>query len=37
MAIIRERYQIPDIDEVLQELNGSVIFRKIDLNMGFHS
>jgi len=35
-AIIRERHPIPTIDEVLQELNQSKVFSKIDLRMGFH-
>ena len=35
-AIIRERLPIPIVDEVLEELNGSTVFSKLDLRMGFH-
>ena len=36
-AVKRERYPIPTVDEVLQELNNSSVFSKIDLRMGFFS
>jgi len=35
-AIIRERHPIPTVDEVLQDLNQSTVFSKIDLRLGFH-
>ena len=35
-AIIRERLPIPTIDEVLESLNGSGVFSKLDLRWGFH-
>ena len=35
-AIIREHQPIPTIEEVLQDLNGSTIFSKVDLKWGFH-
>ena len=35
-AIKRERLPIPTIDEVLEELNGSAVFSKLDLKWGFH-
>jgi len=35
-AIQRERIPIPRVDEVLEELNGSTVFSKLDINMGFH-
>ena len=35
-AIIRERYPIPTVDEVLQNLNQSAVFSKIDLKWGYH-
>ena len=34
-AIIRERQPIPTIEEILQDLNGSTIFSKVDLKWGF--
>jgi ribosomal protein S27AE len=35
-AIVRERHPIPTVDEVLQSMNGSKVFSKIDLRSGFH-
>ena len=35
-AIIRERHPIPTIEEVLYDLNGSIVFSKLDLRWGFH-
>ena len=35
-AIIRERIPIPTVDEVLENLNGSTVFSKLDLRLGFH-
>lgn len=35
-AIVRERYPIPTVDEVLQSMNGSKIFSKLDLKWGYH-
>lgn len=35
-AIIRERLPIPTVDEVLEELNGSTVFSKLDLRHDFH-
>ena len=35
-GIIRERLPIPTIDEVLESLNGSGVFSKLDLRWGFH-
>ncbi|XP_044179622.1 uncharacterized protein K02A2.6-like [Acropora millepora] len=35
-AIIRERYQIPTVDEVLHNLNQSTVFSKLDLKWGYH-
>ena len=35
-AIVRERLPIPTIDEVLESLNGSAVFSKLDLRWGFH-
>ena len=35
-AIIRERIPIPTVDEVLENLNGSAVFSKLNLRMGFH-
>ena len=35
-AIIRERIPIPTVDEVLKNLDGSAVFSKLDLCLGFH-
>ena len=35
-AIERGRYPIPTVDEILQGLNGSTVFSKIDLKWGYH-
>ena len=35
-AIIRERYQIPTVDEVLHNLNQSTVFSKLDLKWRYH-
>ena len=35
-AIVRERYPIPTVDEILQEVNGSKVFSKLDLKWGYH-
>lgn len=35
-AIIRGRYPIPTVDELLQGMNGSVMFSKLDLKWGYH-
>ena len=35
-AIICERIPIPTVDEVLENLNGSAVFSKLDLCLGFH-
>ena len=35
-AIQREKLPIPTVDEVLEEINGSTVFSKLDMNMGFH-
>lgn len=35
-AIVRERYPIPTVDEVLQSLNQSTVFSKLDLKWGYH-
>ena len=36
VAIIREPYQIPTLDEILHEFNGCTFFSKLDLNKGYH-
>ncbi|XP_041926472.1 uncharacterized protein K02A2.6-like isoform X1 [Alosa sapidissima] len=35
-AIVRERYPIPTVDEILQGMNGSMVFSKLDLKRGYH-
>ena len=35
-AIIRERIPMPAVDEVLENLNGSTMFSKLDLRLGFY-
>ena len=35
-AVVRERYPIPTVDEVLVDLNESTVFSKLDMQMGFH-
>ena len=35
-AIVRERIPMPTVDEVLESLNGSTVFSKLDLRLGFH-
>ena len=35
-AIVRERLPTPTVDEVLEGLNGSTVFSKLDLRWGFH-
>lgn len=35
-AITRERHQMPTIDEVIHDLNGTTVFSKLDLHQGYH-
>ena len=35
-AIQREKLPIPTVVEVLEEMNGSTLLSKLDMNMGFH-
>ena len=35
-AIIKERQAIPTVEEVLQDLNGSTVFSRVDLEWRFH-
>ena len=35
-SIFREPYQIPTLDELIQEYNGCTVFTKLDLNKGCH-
>jgi len=36
LAIVSERHHIPTVDDVLYQLNGSMVFSKLDLRWGFH-
>ena len=36
MAVKREQYPIPTIDEVLKYLNQSKFFSRLDLNSAYH-
>ena len=35
-AIVRGRYPIPSVEELLHRVNGSTMFSKMDLKWGFH-
>jgi hypothetical protein len=35
-AVIRERHPIPTVDEILDRMNGSCVFTKLDLKSAFH-
>ena len=35
-AIIRQRYPIPTVDDVLHNMNGSMVFSKLELKWGYH-
>ena len=35
-AIMRDRHQMPTVDELINDLNGAKIFSKVDLRSGYH-
>lgn len=35
-AVTRERYPIPTVDEVIQDLNQSTVFSKLDIRLAYH-
>ena len=35
-AIVREQHPIPTVDEILYKMNGSEVFSKLDLRLGYH-
>ncbi|CAB3987669.1 Transposon Tf2-9 poly, partial [Paramuricea clavata] len=35
-AIVREKFPIPTVDDILHEINGSKVFSKLDLKYGYH-
>ena len=35
-AMLREKREFPTVQDILQELNGTVKFSKLDLNHGYH-
>ena len=35
-AVLQERHPIPTVDEILQNMNQSTVFSKLDLRWGFH-
>ncbi|XP_062613747.1 uncharacterized protein K02A2.6-like [Saccostrea cucullata] len=35
-AVVRERYQIPTVDEILQDLNQSKVYSKLDIKWAYH-
>ena len=35
-AIMRERHQMPTVDELIHDLNGATVFSKVDLRSGYH-
>ena len=35
-AVIRERYPIPTVEKILQDLTGARVFSKLDLRWGYH-
>ena len=35
LAIVREKYPVPTVEETLQEVSNAKVFSKLDLNMAF--
>ena len=35
-AIVRERHPMPTVEDLLHDINGSIVFSKLDLKWAFH-
>ena len=35
-VMIKNRYPLPRVDDLFDQLNGAIVFSNIDLHLGFH-